>query len=889
MVHSTVPGVPLAEPLSINPVGLDGELDTTMLDDTGFHKWCADQALPEQTVEEIARIRESDPSRRVASTGINVPGTFPSKKMGHLVGSESHKGELPNMYLFEKDEDVLEYWEQPPPIKISFTRKDGKPTAVFHTPDFFLIREKEAGWEEIKDEKELDERAKKYPNRYIRSTTGEWHDLAGEDYANRLGLYYRVRSSSEINWVLQRNLQYIYNYFALPLENPDQVSLIKGLVYAENGIKLTDLIDAIKPCPPDIIYMMILNEMIYVDIQKQSLPEPSTVSVFSDEKACSQASIKNSQPIEIKRNSVVLWAGREYKVINILPEDVYLEDLQEGGSVVAIKSENLLKLLKEHKLYIYSSPEINSALKIIKNASPAEIEAANSKYSKVLPILNGDRTGNINRSTYRHINNFMEEQEAHGNGYIGLIDQRHKKGNRTIRLLPEVLKIIDEVLEEELLSTVKRVPAGIYNEICLRLESKKLPIPSKTTFYKRINQIPKLVSTQEREGGKASYKFEPEFLELEYTTPPHGDYPFQIAHVDHTLLDMEFIATDTGVVIERLWLTLLIDAYSRRILGFYLSYDAPSYRSIMMVARDCVRRFGRFPDFIVHDGGKEFESIYFNSLIAWFKSGTKLRPSKKGRYGNILEKLFGTVNTKILYNLSGNTQSTKVVRQLTKEVDPKKNAAWSLDKFYDRFEEWAFNIYDNRKHEALGQSPRAAFEYRQSVSGYRLNRIVVYDEQFIRLTCPAPPKKTSTIIPGKGVKINGIYYTCEAFRSGRVERKSFPTRYDPENMGRAYVYIGGKWEECRSRNYALLCDKSEKYLTIAAILYRKYAAVRGENNRFSVEEAVFTMSLRNEDKLLVQQRKDAEMAPKEKNVTPEPTQDDNLWKPRSHYDTLEEF
>ena len=859
-----------------------------MLDDNEFQKWCATLQLPEKTIEEIARIRNSDPSRRVVSTGNNVPGTFPSKKMGHLVGFESHKNELPNIYSFEMDEDVLEYWEQPAPIKISFTRKDGKDTSVFHTPDFFLIQGKEAGWVEIKDEDILEKRSEKYPKRYIRSTTGEWHDLAGEDYANRLGLYYRVRSSSEINWVLQRNLQYIYNYFGLPLENSDEVSLIKGLAYAENGIKLSDLIDAIKPCPPDIIYMMILNQMIYVDIQKQSLPEPSTVSVFSDEKSCLLASIKNSQPIEIKRSSVVLWGGKEYKVINILPEDVYLEDLQGGGSVVTIKSRNFFELVKERKLTIYPSSEINSSIDIIKNASPAEIKEANSRYCKVLSILNGDRTGKIKRSTHRHINSFMKEQEAHGHGYVGLIDQRHSKGNRIPRLPVETLEIIKEVLDEEFLNTVKRVPAGIYNDVCLRLKSNNLVIPSKTTFYKRIKKISLIVSTQEREGGKASYVFEPEFLELEYTTPPHGDYPFQIGHVDHTLLDVEFIATDTGVVIDRLWLTLLIDAYSRRILGFHLSYDPPSYRSIMMVARDCVRRFGRFPDFIVHDGGKEFESDYFDSMIAWFKSGTKKRPPKKGHFGSLLEKLFGTINTKLLYNLSGNTQSTKVVRQITKEVDPEKNAAWSLDKFYDRFEEWAFNIYDNRKHEALGQSPREAFEYRQSVAGYRLNRLVVYDEQFIRLTCPASKKKSSVVIPGKGVKINGIFYTCEAFRSGGVERKTFPTRYDPENVGRAYVYIDGKWEECRSRNYALLCGKSEKYLTLAAILYRKYAAVRGENNRYSAEEAVFTMSLRNEDKLLVQQRKDAEMVPKGKNVPPEATQDKDLWKPRSH-GTLEDF
>ena len=54
-----------------------------------------------------------------------------------------------------------------------------------------------------------------------------------------------------------------------------------------------------------------------------------------------------------------------------------------------------------------------------------------------------------------------------------------------------------------------------------------------------------------------------------------------------------------------------MDAYSRRLLAVYLTFDPPSYRSIMMVLRICVQRFERFPQSIVVDGGREFHSVYY--------------------------------------------------------------------------------------------------------------------------------------------------------------------------------------------------------------------------------------------------------------------------------------
>ena len=105
-----------------------------------------------------------------------------------------------------------------------------------------------------------------------------------------------------------------------------------------------------------------------------------------------------------------------------------------------------------------------------------------------------------------------------------------------------------------------------------------------------------------RQGRRSAYALEPFYFELELKTPRHGDRPFEIGHIDHTELDVEVVCSRTGRVLGRPWLTLLIDAYSRRVPAIYLTFDPPSYRSCMMVLRECVRRHQRLPQIVVGNG-----------------------------------------------------------------------------------------------------------------------------------------------------------------------------------------------------------------------------------------------------------------------------------------------
>jgi putative transposase len=333
--------------------------------------------------------------------------------------------------------------------------------------------------------------------------------------------------------------------------------------------------------------------------------------------------------------------------------------------------------------------------------------------------------------------------------------------------------------------------------------------------------------------------------------------PFHIVHIDHTELDVEHVCSITGQKLGRSWATFVTDAYSRRLLAVSLTYDKPSYRSCMMVLRELVRRFGRFPQIIVVDGGKEFSSEYFDTLLAIYECTKKTRPPAKGRFGSVCERLFGTTNTRFIHNLQGNTQITRNVRQVTKSVNPKELAIWTLEKLYLYLRDWAYEVYDTIEHPALGQCPRDAFNRGMASTGERAHRLIPYDNEFRILTLPTTTKTTAKVFPGRGVKINYLYYWSDTFRHPEVEGTQVSVRYDPFNAGRSFAYVRGQWVECYSERYATFRDRSEREVMIATSeLRRRQTRHSSQLNITANKLAHFLESVEAEEVLLRQQLAD---------------------------------
>src|SRR5882762_4975311 len=121
-----------------------------MLHESELTAWYGRLNLSDRARMLIDQIRSSEPTRRVRGGRSNVSGLYPSRKMGVSIQFESHRVELAAIYEMEHDAHVLEYFDQPPSIKLLYDSANSRGMGVLHTPDFFVIHDDAVGWEEWK-------------------------------------------------------------------------------------------------------------------------------------------------------------------------------------------------------------------------------------------------------------------------------------------------------------------------------------------------------------------------------------------------------------------------------------------------------------------------------------------------------------------------------------------------------------------------------------------------------------------------------------------------------------------------------------------------------------------------------------------------------------------
>jgi len=836
---------------------------------------------PAQQVAE--EIRAASPSRRVRSAAGNVSVRYPSRKMGVTIQAESHRNELAGVYEKEHDRETLEYYDQPPPIKLVYPAKNGRTVGVWHTPDFFVIRVNALGWEEWKMEEKLVQLSDEMPHRYQRGEDGRWHCPPGEDYARPLRFFYHVRSSADIDWVFQRNLLFLEDYLRGEGLSANEViaQTVVSRVAAQPGLSLQAILQSIQHADGraahDDIYTLIATERVYVDLRAAPLAEPERVHVFFDEassrayalirdaeRRASSLPVGQAGYLDVAPGVAVDWDGRRWTVVNIGTTQMTL--VSESGKLIELPHATFEELVKQNRLTTWngSAPAglAASVQELLAQASPADLEEANRRYAIIAPRLIGQPMGAATTPdrTVRHwLANWRKAESLYGNGYVGLLPQRQKSGNRSRKLPPSTLAAIETFIANDY-ETLKQKPRyEVYGALVRMCETQGITAPSYKTFVEAVNSRPRQEQTLKRQGHRAAYQHEPFYHELTLTTPRHGDRPFEIGHIDHTELDVELVCSRTGRNLGRPWATFLSDAFSRRLLAVYLTFDPPSYRACMMILRECVHRHARLPQIVVVDGGPEFRSVYFETLLARYECSKKTRPGAQPRFGSVCERLFGTTNTRFIHNLMGNTQITRNVRQVTQSVDPRGQACWTLGRLYTRLCEWAYEVYDTLEHPALGQSPREAFAAGMVQGGSRPHRLIQYDEGLQMLTLPTTDKGLSKVTPGRGVKIHYFYYWADAFLDPEVETTQVPVRFDPFDAGTAYAFVKGRWVRCVSEHYAQLAGHSERELWLATAELRRRRQRHAQQLGVTARRlADFLTSVEAEEILLEQQLRDEE-------------------------------
>lgn len=848
-----------------------------MMSQNAFDAWCARLNLSDEAIAVIAHIRASAPARRVASTHVSAATRYYSDKMGWSVGAESRTVELAVVRDMDNDDGILEYYDQPPKVWLSYLSPTGRKMAPIETTvDLFVIGRDWAGWYECKTEEDLEKLSAHNPNHYRRGPDGRWRCPPGDDLAATFELRFRVFSSSEIDWVYQRNLIFMESYLRKRnLTVADAaVAEIDALMGKGAGAPLSELLDRIQIATADDIYTLLAAKRLHVDLRQEPLAEPRRVWVFRSAAMAQAHVFVQGQPIlsgdgpstlRISVGEMIDWDGAPWRIASTGRATGKIGLVRTGdegrGEVLSVDQSDVESLVRQGIITGISAQRQSEAEReaqdLVAQATDEEIDEALRKSRIVLAHREGtgeDADQVPERTRYYWARRWDNAVDTYGRRYafVGLLPGLRRSGNRGAKYPSSVVTLADgfgdavgkteaergeelDKLAEEYTLQFEKPDGGsrlaLWGALCTACTDKGLQPMSYETFCKGIRERPTHTRTKGRFGSRVAYKHEFQYLELVLTTPRHGDRSWEAGHIDHSPGGVELFCPKTGKNLGTCWITFLIDAYSRRILAIYIAFHPPSYVSCMMVLRECVRRYGRLPETIVVDGGHEFRSTAFERLIARYETHKRTRPTANPRHGSVCERVFGTTVTQLFQHMEGNTEVRRYVRQVTKGVDPKRRGCWTLGALYHHLCGWAYEVYDVTEHTGILQSPRAAYEESMRTGGERAHLMIPYDKDFIMATLPSTPKGTAKVQATSGVKVGHIYYWTidETFREPGVAGTSVKVRRDPFDAGHIYAYVRGRWRECAARyHYAAFRGRPIHEIEMASEeLRRRHEIVNG--------------------------------------------------------------
>lgn len=382
-----------------------------------------------------------------------------------------------------------------------------------------------------------------------------------------------------------------------------------------------------------------------------------------------------------------------------------------------------------------------------------------------------------------------------------LPQRRSDKG--THKLSAEVEAIIQSAIEGVYLSSQRRPITKACDAVRQRCLTAGLEPPHPNTVRNRIARMSESFRVKRRHGSKAAeQQFAPSL-----GTFPGADWPLAVVQIDHTKLDIILVDDLHRRPIDRPWITLAIDVFSRMVAGFYVSFDPPGALATGLCIAHAVLPKEQwlakydldaewpvwgFPKSLHLDNAKEFRGNTLQKACAEYGIDISWRPVARPHFGGHIERLLGTL-LKEIHTLPGTTFSNPRERG-TYDADAK--AALTLSEFEAWLATYIAKVYHQRLHSALGMAPLA--KYREGVFGTAQRPGTglpprIADEQRLRLDFMPYIERT---IQDYGVVIDEIHYYHDVLRrwigakeaDSTTRKRKFLFRRDPRDISALWFY-----------------------------------------------------------------------------------------------------
>lgn len=419
-------------------------------------------------------------------------------------------------------------------------------------------------------------------------------------------------------------------------------------------------------------------------------------------------------------------------------------------------------------------------------------------------------------------------------------------------------KVQDEIINDKIhsiyLTGSRKSISKTIREIQMSCLDLGVKAPHPNTIRNRIKNISEEERIRKRIGyQEAKYKFSP--IKGHF---PGAKFPLSVVQIDHTPVDLILVDEYYRKPYKRPWLTVAIDVYSRMVLGFYLSFEAPGALGTGICIANSIlpkemwlERIGvnvEWPcwgimDKIHVDNAKEFRGKMLKKTCDNYGIDIEFRPIGAPHWGGHVERLLGTFSKEI-HNLPGTTFSSEAER---KNYKSEEKSAFTLGEFEKWLTVYITKIYHKRNHSSLGMSPLE--KYQEGILGTselpgkgvppRIN-----NERKTRIDFLPFVERT---VQEYGIVIDHIYYYSDVLRPyihDQKDKKKIKHLFkrDPRDISLVYFYDPNTEDyfEVPYRNTSLPPISLWEYRDIVNVL---------KKNQESVSEASIFSTYRELDEL----------------------------------------
>ena len=506
--------------------------------------------------------------------------------------------------------------------------------------------------------------------------------------------------------------------------------------------------------------------------------------------------IKNEK-LKLNRQKVQLIIGNFVKYESQIYKITQLIDFSEVIGI-NIETNEAKRLLIE-----YIKPVPNNIIKNngyifkdIDDIADDEWKTIEIRLNAIRPLLNGATRKEIEEHSkeigihfttlYRWLSGYKSTGTV-----TGLLSQKRGRKNGTVFIAEDIEKIIQDTIKNDYLIKERPSIKSVINKIKIKCLERNLALPSNNTIRNRINKITQYEFFEKRNSKNlVKDRFSPA------TKKYHADYPLQKVQIDHTRVDLHIVDDEYRTSIGRPWLTLAIDIYSRMIVGYYLSLDAPSGVSVGMCIVNAILQknkllnqfeldtewnvWGKF-DNIFTDNGADFRSFSVEQACLANGIHINFRPIGKKEYGGHIERLIGTTMTEV-HDIPGTTYSNIKEKM---HYDSEGNACMT----FDEFEKWLLiyitKIYQHNIHSGIKSSPYS--KWKEGIFGTKYTPGIGYPQipgDIESLTIDFLPSIERTV-QKNGVTIDGLTYFDQILRT---KIRGYDIGYETSNSNPKYIF-----------------------------------------------------------------------------------------------------